>query len=127
MVAVLRVIVSSTRFRAVVLEALDEAMGSSGYPVLSISETDAGFDVRSKSGDLASARDSLERAGGRVLPGGYSVLFEDKPSETAIVLLSTGKPVVAFSDTTAMRAWLHARGSMTGRLYTKMEVPLNPR
>jgi hypothetical protein len=47
--------------------------------------------------------------------------------EVAIVLLSAGKPVVAFSDLQSMRAWLRARGSMTGRLYTKMNVPLNPR
>jgi hypothetical protein len=49
-------------------------------------------------------------------------------AETAIILLSVGKPeLVAFSGVPEMRAWLHARGLMTGSFYTKMNVPLNPR
>jgi hypothetical protein len=46
--------------------------------------------------------------------------------DTVILLLNAGKPVVAFSDVMAMRAWLRARGSLTSRLYTRKEVLLDP-
>jgi hypothetical protein len=121
----LRVIVPNHR-RCEVLNILDEVESSPSYPTLSIYETDDGFDVWAESVAIATTRNFLERAGG-VVSGNRTVIFDDSASDRVIVLHSAGKAQVAFSSVEKMCAWLHPQGSIPGRPYTRMTIPLDPK
>jgi hypothetical protein len=74
MFSTLQVVVPD-EMRETVEAVLAEVNADAPAPCLSISETDAGFDVRAELADVAAVRSALQYIGGRVSAGWRRVEF----------------------------------------------------